>query len=96
MKRTIANIEWVEVLSGGFDLKVDRFNEIFSDLQCTYVPNNNHVTKPTDQPWFGPKCRHQSNLKKSAWRRFKRYPTVRNKMRHKNACDSMKATQKWA
>ena len=96
IKRAIADIEWDEVLSGDIDLQVDSFNKILSDLQCTYVPHNNHVTKPTDQPWFGPRCRHQSNLKKAAWRRLKRNPTVRNKVIHKNACDSMKATQKWA
>ena len=51
---------------------------------------------PTDQPWFGPRCKKAANLKYKAWRHVKNNPTQRNRRLHKTACKKMEQVQKWA
>ncbi|KAG0693095.1 hypothetical protein GWK47_027654 [Chionoecetes opilio] len=52
-------------------------------LQRHHVPHRDYTTKPTDQPWFGYRCRVAAEAKYSAWLRFKRNPTRRNKDLHR-------------
>ena len=75
---------------------VATFTEHLKALQQQHVPHRQYTSKPTDQPWFGYRCRCAAERKYSAWLRFKRNPTSRNKARHRAACKSMVATCRWA
>ncbi|KAG0717350.1 hypothetical protein GWK47_008070 [Chionoecetes opilio] len=60
-----------------------------------HVPHRDYTTKPTDQPWCGYRCRLAAEAKYSAWLRYKRNPTQRNKDLHRAACRRMVVSSKW-
>ena len=53
------------------------------------------MSRLTDQPWFGYRCRLAADRKYSAWLNYKRNPTHRNKTLHPEVCRNMRATSKW-
>ena len=88
--------DWDALLSGDAGSKARALTERLCSLQLIHVPHRQYTSKPTDQPWFGYRCRVAAERKYSAWLRYKRNPTRRNKALHRNACKQMVATSKWA
>ena len=96
MKRDLSQTNWASLLSGGAEEKARAFTTHLLNLQEQHVPHRRYTSKPTDQPWFGYRCRLAAERKYSAWMRYKRNPTHRNKELHRAACRQMQTTSKWA
>ena len=92
----LAQTDWEALLQGDVDQRVEKFTEELLRAQNRYVPHKQHTSKPSDQPFFGPRCRSASDKKYRAWRTYKRHPTRQNKERHRAAAAQMEATQAWA
>ena len=45
------------------DEQVGSFNELLLALQKHWVAHSPHITKPSDQLWFGTECRSASDAK---------------------------------
>ena len=96
MRSQLKETEWENVLSGDANQQVEGLTTLLVALQDRWVPHSQYTSKPSDQPWFGPECRAASDAKYRAWRAFKRRPTARNRRRHREAAQHMRATQEWA
>ncbi|KAK4305367.1 hypothetical protein Pmani_022729 [Petrolisthes manimaculis] len=83
-------------MTGCADEKARAFTERLKSLQRQHVPHRQYTSRPTDQPWFGYRCRLEAERKYSAWLHYKRNPTLHNKTLHREACRSMTATSMWA
>lgn len=88
--------DWGTVLCGDINQQVRQLNELLYALQTRWVPHSTYKSKASDQPWFGPECRAASDAKYRTWLAFKRHPTARNRQRHREATQHMRATQEWA
>lgn len=55
-----------------------------------------YTTKPADQPWFDYRYHVAVEAKYSAWLRYTRNLTQRNKDLHRVACRRMVVTSMWA
>nr|XP_045603079.1 uncharacterized protein LOC123761179 [Procambarus clarkii] len=88
--------DWHALLQGDVNSQVNAFTSHILDLQYRHIPHRQYVTKPTDQPWFGYRCRMAAEAKNKAWRRFKRHPSAHNRNIHRQSCRIMKEVQKWA
>ena len=96
MRRDLSQTDWASLLSGGAEEKTRALTTHLLNLQERHVPHRCYTTKPTDQPWFGYRCRLAAGRKYSAWLRYKRNPTRRNKELHRAACRQMRTTSRWA
>ena len=96
MREILSNMSFEPMLVGDVDLQADKITNILSELQEKYVPHKTYTAKPTDQPWFGPRCRAAADAKRDAWRAYKRNSTEANRQLHHIRCAQMKSTQKWA
>ena len=96
LRRDLGNTAWDTLLQGGADKKARTLTSRILALQTKHVPHRTYTTKPTDQPWFGYRCRVAAEVKYSAWLRYKRNPSRRNKVLHRAACKRMVVTCKWA
>ncbi|KAK4290453.1 hypothetical protein Pmani_036646 [Petrolisthes manimaculis] len=96
LRKDLQRTDWSAILTGCADEKARAFTERLKSLQRQHVPHRQYTSRPTDQPWFGYRCRLAAERKYSAWLRFKRNPTLRNKTLHREACRSMTATSMWA
>ncbi|XP_042858570.1 uncharacterized protein LOC122244672 [Penaeus japonicus] len=96
IKTSLARFNWDHIIQGNVNHQVISFNETVTSLIEEFVPHTTQTTKPSDQPWFGQRCKEASDKKYKAWRKYKRRPTHRNKLLHKNATKHMENTQKWA
>ncbi|XP_063884696.1 uncharacterized protein LOC135113371 [Scylla paramamosain] len=76
--------------------EVQAFTSRLLALQEQHVPHREFVASPTDQPWFGYRCRVAAEAKYSAWLRYKQSATRRNKDLHRAACKRMVTTCRWA
>ena len=96
MRRALREVPWDTALTGDPHRDVSAFTTILYDLQQQHVPHKSYKTGPKDQPWFGYRCRVAAEKKYSAWQRYKKHPTQRNKTLHRAACKAMTQTAKWA
>ena len=96
LRRDLRHTEWVTVLQGGAESKARALTSRLLVLQRRHVPHRKYTTRPTDQPWFGYRCRVAAEAKYAAWLRYKRSPTRRNKDLHRAACRRMVVTSRWA
>ena len=96
MKRHLAHTDWDRLLQGDVDRQVEQLTGALLEAQSHWVPNKQHRTLASDQPWFGPQCRAASDEKFQAWRTYKRHPSWRNRQRHREAADYMENIQAWA
>ena len=95
-RRDLTSAVWPSILQGGAEAQARAFTSHLLALQDKHVPHRDYVTRPTDQPWFGYRCRVAAEAKYSAWLRYKRSPTRRNKDLHRAACRRMVTTSRWA
>ncbi|KAG0713638.1 hypothetical protein GWK47_015765 [Chionoecetes opilio] len=96
LRRDLSHTAWGALLRDGADNMLRALTSRLLALQRRHVPHRDYTTKPTDQPWFGYRCRVAAEAKYSAWLRFKRNPTRRNKDLHRVACRRMVVSSKWA
>jgi len=96
IRKVVTHISWKDILKGDVNQQVEQFTSTLHDIQEQWVPHAVHISRPSDQPWFGPRCRMASDEKYKAWINFKRNPTDYNKALHRQAAAHMVATQKWA
>ena len=98
MRQDFASHDWNQILQDDIDidLQVDGVTKTLLDHQNRYTPHKNWVSKSSDQPWFGPKCKEASDRKYKVWLRFKRRPTERNRNIHQAAVKNMEEVEKWA
>lgn len=96
IRRALRELPWDTVLTGDPHHDVNTFTTILLNLQQEHVPHRSYTTNPKDQPWFGYRCRVAAEKKHSAWQRYKRRPTQRNKALHRAACKAMTQAAKWA
>ena len=96
LRQDLLCTDWPSLLVGGAESKVRALTTRLLALQQQHVPHRQYTTRPTDQPWFGYRCRLAAERKYSAWLRCKRNPTHQNKNLHRAACKRMVATSKWA
>lgn len=87
LRRALANTDWNSVLTGDMHLQ---------ELQRNFVSNKILSSNPSDQPWFGPRCKTASDTKYRAWIRYKRQTTTRNKQLHREAAVQLQRVQRWA
>ena len=96
IKCALSRIDWEAILNGDVDQNVASFTATLLSVQAQHVPHRAYRTEPRDQPWFGYRCRHAAEEKYRAWIRYKRHPTRRHKILHRDACRAMKRTAVWA
>lgn len=96
MREKLRDTDWASLLTGNVNQDTEKLTSYIRSLQQEHVPSRVYGTRPTDQPWFGYRCRVAADSKYKAWVRLKRHPTWRNKVLHKEACKNMKCTVKWA
>ena len=96
LRRDLSHTAWGTLLRDGAENMSRALTSRLLALQRRHVPHRDYTTKPTDQPWFGYRCRVAAEAKYSAWLRCKRNPTRRNKDLHRAACRRMVVTSKWA
>ena len=96
IRLALQRTNWEECLAGTVDDKVEWLTGYIISLQHKYVPHRSYSAKPSDQPWFGFRCKQASQAKYKAWRRYKQHPTNYNKSLHHRACITMEETAKWA
>ena len=96
LRRDLCHTSWTTVLQGGAESKARVLTSRLLALQRQHVPHRVYTSRPTDQPWFGYRCRVAAEAKYSAWLRYKRSPTRRNKELHRAACRRMVTTCRWA
>ncbi len=96
LKSELRHTDWASLLHGDAERKARAFTERLYALQQKHVPHRIYTSKPTDQPWFGYRCRLAAERKYSTWLRYKRNPTRRNKDLHRAACKQMVDTSRWA
>ncbi|XP_063875034.1 uncharacterized protein LOC135108190 [Scylla paramamosain] len=94
--RDLRRTDWPSILQGGAEVQARAFTSHLLALQEQHVPHREFVARPTDQPWFGYRCRVAAEAKYSAWLRYKQNPTRRNKDLHRAACKRMVTTCQWA
>ena len=95
-RTALENIDWDSMPKDSVDDHVEYFTNIITQLTKKYIPYRTYKSKPSDQPWFGYRCRVAADEKRKAWTRYKRNPSQHNKNLHINACKKMKNTQLWA
>ena len=95
-RMALENINWDDILKGDADRQAIAFTNILIELMYEYIPHRTYKVRPKDQPWFGHQCRKAAEEKLRAWNRYKRSPTARNRLLHRNACKKMEEVQKWA
>ena len=63
MRQDFASHDWNQILQDDvdIDLQVDGVTKTLLDHQNRYTPHKNWVSKSSDQPWFGPKCKEASD-----------------------------------
>ena len=96
MRQELHQTNWDTLLTTEPDKQATTFTSVILDLQNRHVPHRIYTKKSTDRPWFGYHCRLAAKSKHSAWVRYKRNPTPRNKDLHRAACRHMRTTSKWA
>ncbi|XP_063876819.1 uncharacterized protein LOC135109359 [Scylla paramamosain] len=96
LRRDLRRTDWPSILQGGAEVQARAFTSRLLALQEQHVPHREFVARPTDQPWFGYRCRVAAEAKYSAWLRYKQSPTRRNKDLHRAACKRMVTTCRWA
>uniref|UniRef100_A0A0P4VTV9 Reverse transcriptase domain-containing protein n=1 Tax=Scylla olivacea TaxID=85551 RepID=A0A0P4VTV9_SCYOL len=96
LRRDLRRTDWPSILQGGAEVQARAFTSRLLALQEQHVPHRELVARPTDQPWFGYRCRVAAEAKYSAWLRYKQSPTRRNKDLHCAACKRMVTTCRWA
>ena len=96
LRRDLRHTGWVTLLQGGAESMAHALTTHLLALQRRHVPHREYTTRPTDQVWFGYRCRVAAEAKYAAWRRYKRTPTQRNKDLHRAACRRMTTTSRWA
>ena len=94
--RALRNIDWTAVIYGDINQQVTQLTTILLEMQNTYVPQRQHIIKSQDQPWFGHRCCQAADKKYAAWNRLKKRPTFFNRELHRQACNQLKNTVKWA
>ena len=90
LRRDLKHTAWETLLQGAANNMSRALTSRFLALQRVHVPYREYITRPTDQPWFGYRCRVAVEVKYSAWLHYKRSPTRRNKDLHRMACRAMK------
>ncbi|KAG0718991.1 hypothetical protein GWK47_007413 [Chionoecetes opilio] len=96
LRRDLSHTAWGTLLRDGVDNMSRALTSRLLALQRRHVPHRDYTTKPTDQPWFGYRCHVAAEAKYSAWLRFKRNPTRRNKDLHRAPGRRMVVSSKWA
>ena len=96
LRQALHTTDWESLLSGDVEEKTRLLTSTLLTLQSQFVPHRSYLTKATDPPWFGFRCRAAAEAKYSMWRRYKRRPTHLNLVLHKAACRRMTSTSKWA
>ena len=96
LRIALEQINWDEVLKGDADRQAEAFTNVLIEKMYEYVPHRIYKVRASDQPWFGHQCRKAADEKIKAWNRYKRCPTARNKLLHRDACKKMEEVQKWA
>ncbi|MPC66707.1 hypothetical protein E2C01_060859 [Portunus trituberculatus] len=96
LRRHLAHMDWDRLLQGDVDRQVELLTEALMGAQGRWVPNKQHTTLASDQPWFGPQCRAASDERFQAWRTYKRHPSWRNWQRHREEAAYMEDVQAWA
>ena len=96
MRQALHTTDWDTLLTGDVDEKTCLFTSTLRALQSRFVPSRTYLTKASDPPWFGSRCRAAAESKYSSWRRFKSRPTHRNLLLHRAASKRMTSTSKWA
>ena len=96
MKQDMKNTDWESLLVGDTDAKARALTTRLLALQQLHVPSRDYLSRPGDPAWFGFRCRASAENKHAAWVRYKRHPSLRNKMLHREACKRMTSTCTWA
>ena len=96
LRQALHTTDWEALLIGDVEEKTRLLTSTLLALQSQFVPHRMYLTKATDPPWFGIRCRAAADAKYSTWRRYKRRPTHQNLALHRAACRRMTATSKWA
>lgn len=96
LKQNVENTDWGALLVGDVNNKVRALTTRLLALQQQHVPSREYLSRPGDPAWFGPRCRVSAESKHAAWVRYKRSPSLRNKMLHREACRRMVTTCRWA
>ena len=63
LRRNLRHTEWVTVLQGGAESKARALTSRLLIFQRRHVPHRKYTTRPTDQPWFGYRCRVAAEAK---------------------------------
>ena len=95
-REALERVPWDNILIGTIDEQVVIFTMKVLELQQQFIPQRVYKCRPTDQPWFGYRCRVAADKKSKAWNRYKRFPSNQNKQCHVSACKEMDQVQKWA
>ena len=95
-RSALENIDWNSLPCDNVDQHVECFTNIITQFTEKYIPHRKYISKPSDQPWFGYRCRIAADEKRKAWTRYKRRPSQYNKDLHIEACKNMENTQRWA
>ncbi|KAG0720249.1 hypothetical protein GWK47_048890 [Chionoecetes opilio] len=96
LRHDLSHTAWGTLLPDGADNMSRALTSRLLALQRRHVPLRDYTTKPTDQPWYGYRCRVAAEAKYAEWLRYKRNPTRRNKDLHRAACRRMVVSSKWA
>ena len=94
MREDINQTDWEALLTGSIDHQVGAFTNRLISLQSKYVPCQTFKSRPTDQPWFGYRCREAADLKSRSWRRLRANNTRANQETYKTACKNMAIVQR--
>ncbi|KAK4314421.1 hypothetical protein Pmani_014308 [Petrolisthes manimaculis] len=57
LRKDLQRTDWGAILTGCADEKARAFTERLKSLQRQHVPHRQYTSRPTDQPWFGYRCR---------------------------------------